>query len=62
MQGITNPICKESPSNAPLSGKIDYFQPEVSDSKSMASDFFTDDWLIGLQKSGAKWTGSGATG
>jgi hypothetical protein len=43
MQGITNPICKESPSNAPLSGKIDYFQPEVSDSKSMASDFFTDD-------------------
>jgi hypothetical protein len=36
MQGITNQICKESPFNAEVSGKIDYFQASVPDSKSTA--------------------------
>jgi hypothetical protein len=43
IQGITNPICKESPSSAAVSGKIDYFPTAVSDSKSTGSEFFTDD-------------------
>jgi len=42
-QGITNPICKESPFNIAVSGKIDYFSRPDSDSKSTASEFFTDD-------------------
>jgi hypothetical protein len=45
IQGITNPICKESLSRAPVSGKIDYFPAAVSDSKSTGSEFFTDDLL-----------------
>jgi len=43
MQGITNPICKESAFNAADSGKIDYFKPPDLDSKSTACGFFTDD-------------------
>jgi len=43
MKGITNPICKESPFNVAVFGKIDYFQATVSDSKSTAWKFFTDD-------------------
>jgi len=45
MQGITNPICKESPFNVAVFGKIDYFQATVSDSKSTAWKFFTDDQI-----------------
>jgi len=44
-QRITNPICKESPFDAAVSGKIDYFNAPVSDAKSMASKFFTGDQL-----------------
>ena len=46
MQGITNPICKESAFNAADSGKIDYFKPPDLDSKSTACGFFTDDEII----------------
>ncbi len=42
-QGITNPICKESPSSTALSGKFDYLQTPVSARKSATSEFFTDD-------------------
>jgi len=43
MQRITNPICKESPSDAAFSGKSDYFQAAISDSQSTGWKFFTDD-------------------
>jgi hypothetical protein len=45
MQRITDPICKESPCNALVSGKINFSPEAVSDSKSKASEFFTGDGL-----------------
>jgi hypothetical protein len=45
MQRITDPICKESPCNALVSGKINFSPEAVSDSKSKASEFFTGDSL-----------------
>ena len=59
MQGITNPICKESPFNVAVFGKIDYFQATVSDSKSTAWKFFTDDIVAIKGSYAAAWLSSG---
>jgi hypothetical protein len=42
-QRITNQICKEYPFEPPLSGKFDFHNKPLYDSKSMAWAFFTDD-------------------
>jgi hypothetical protein len=44
-QRITKPICKISPPTAAKSGKTNYFNLAVSDSRSAAWQFFTDDYL-----------------
>jgi hypothetical protein len=38
-----NPVCKELPCQNLKSGKSDYFDPAVFDSKSEAWEFFTPD-------------------
>jgi len=42
-QRITNSICKEYPFEPPLSGKFDFNNAVLYDSKSTAWAFFTDD-------------------
>ncbi|MDE2163597.1 MAG: hypothetical protein KGJ53_10570, partial [Alphaproteobacteria bacterium] len=49
-KGITNPFCKEPPSDPFKSGKIDYFPIAVSASKSAASEFFTGDYPSRLRR------------
>jgi hypothetical protein len=46
-QRITNSICKEYPFEPPLSGKFDFNNAVLYDSKSTAWAFFTDDYVAG---------------